>query len=276
MSRLEQGDPAWLDPNYKDLPTACTRAWPALKTEVRVKPPRDSDRSDRFLEQLARERRIAIIADSFTASTYVPAALALSDEVTSVDSGLLVRRVARAFKRRYRCQAGTLLLRSQRYVWERAAEPPPALVDQWKRDKEADALGLTDYVTAATLLSRAQLRVLGLIRSDNGLSFWREALAVERSRDLLRFIGMLPGFPANGTEALGEKQIEVPANLLRQAYRLFWSGQPTTAFDHHAQATSGAAGVVVSWRFEAHAAVVRFEDRRSGTASTHRLQLASP
>jgi hypothetical protein len=267
LERLQAMDPSWRDPVSEELPKISTRTWRAEPIGLQVEPKLNMNRADCVLAEFARRAQLALIADSFSASTFVPQALALADAPSPAPSGVWARRIARSFQRKYRCVDGILELRSRRFVWDRCVEPPREVVENLSRAKqEQGRLELRDFALASTALSKQQTQTLGAIPMANGETLWREAITLNSQRKLLQVLAALPAIRddsrLDGTASISE----VPPPLRRTLIQLVWTGFPTSA----SVADDAAA---ISWRTDAEIARIQFRDPTSGARSEHTLTL---
>jgi hypothetical protein len=269
IERIEAEDGSWLDPQRQALPAASTRTWKRGPFVLRVQPRLDTTRADRVLSELASRAEISIIADSFTRTSFEAGALSLADDPLPMSAADWARAVAVAFHRTFRCDNGILLLRGRKFVWDRYAEPPSALIEGLVRSKKENGrLELRDYASATAVLTKEQVRTLGRFRTDDGIAFWRETLTMERQRPLLALLCRLPGV-TSGEEVGAASLTAIPPSYRLLLDRLMLAGEPLTA----PPASDAATPPNVIWETKGEEAVIQFSDPISGARTRHRIPL---
>jgi hypothetical protein len=265
-------DALWLDPERQPLLPKWYRGWKSAPFHLQVEPRSEFTRADRVLAELSRKAGISIIADRFTQTTFNAAALRLADRTGAQPAAEWARSIARQFGRKYRCEGGMLLLRSQRFVWDRYAEPPADLVQDLARaKKEQGRLELADYVRATATLVKEQVRALGRVRTDDGLTFWREALILQRQRALFTLLALVPALTDAMSASGSATFTAVPASHRALFNRILMSGEPLPLD----QPDRGASQASLSWETSGGEARVDLADSSSGMRTLHRVSLGA-
>lgn len=264
IERSETSEREWLDPVLEGLPAADCRSWGAERFQLRPESLADLSRADRVLAEFARRSKISIIGDSFTTSTFVPAARSLEAFSEPADTATWARRIARAFGRKYRVRSGVLLLQSRNPVVDRAVEPPAEVVANLVAALDRQGrLELGEYARAASGMTPEQVRALGLFRTDDDRPLIQESLTLERHRLLFTLLGSLAAQEDRNWEVGSATGTELPRAALPVLQRLYWTGKPQPF----------AAGPEVAWRTEGDRVFVSLRPSPTAPAAIQELPL---